>query len=706
MQDTLPLTRDLVLVGGGHTHALVLRKWAMRPLPGARLTLIDPAPTAAYSGMLPGFVAGHYSRDDLDIDLVRLARLAGARLILGAVTGADLGSGHLHVAGRPPVAFDVASFDVGITSAMPGLPGFAAHGVPAKPLTPFAARWETFRGGDGPARVAVIGGGVAGAELSMAMAHALRGAGREAAVTLLDRSRALTEATEDGRVKLLTVLENMRVDVIQDADVVAVERDGVALDDGRRIASDFTVGAAGAHPHGWMVDLGLALHDGFLAVDATLRTSDPRIFACGDCAHMTHAPRPKAGVYAVRQAPVLYDNLVAALSGGEVRNYSPQKDYLKLVSLGGKSALAEKWGRAVAGSLLWRWKDRIDRKFMRQFSDLRGMDPAPLPALRAEGAVEGPPMCGGCGAKVGRGALREVLSGASGDDAAVLEIGGQKQVVTVDHLRAVTDDPALMTRIAAVHALGDVWAMGAMPQAMLATLILPRMSPELQRRTLAEIMAVAEEIATDSGAYIVGGHTSMGSEMTIGFTVTGLCARAPITLAGARAGDALILTKPLGSGVILAAEMRGLARGDVVAGAYDVMVRGQGAASKILCDAKAMTDVTGFGLAGHLAGMCAASGVAAEIVLDDVPLMGGALELAKAGVGSTLLADNVAGAGNVVGARGARGELMFDPQTAGGLLAAVDAGAADGIVELLQEAGYPAAIIGRIVDGGAEVRFL
>ena len=160
----LPLTRDLVLIGGGHSHALVLRKWGMSPLPGARLTVINPGPTAPYSGMLPGFVAGHYGRDELDIDLVRLARFAGARLVLGAVTGMDATAKTVSVEGRPPIAYDVASVNVGITSDMPAVPGFIEHAVPAKPLGPFAQRWADYLDGTGPAQVAVIGGGVAGAE--------------------------------------------------------------------------------------------------------------------------------------------------------------------------------------------------------------------------------------------------------------------------------------------------------------------------------------------------------------------------------------------------------------------------------------------------------------------------------------------------------------------------------------------------------------
>ena len=131
MHSPVPLTRDVVLVGGGHTHALVLRMWGMRPVAGARLTVINPGVTAPYSGMLPGHVAGHYTRDDLDIDLVRLARFAGARLIEDAATGIDPGARRVSLAGRPDIRYDLLSVDVGITSDMGNLPGFAEHAVPA-----------------------------------------------------------------------------------------------------------------------------------------------------------------------------------------------------------------------------------------------------------------------------------------------------------------------------------------------------------------------------------------------------------------------------------------------------------------------------------------------------------------------------------------------------------------------------------------------
>lgn len=709
MKSEIPFTRDLVFVGGGHTHALVLRKWGMNPLPGVRLTVINPGPTAPYSGMLPGFVAGHYSRDELDIDLVKLARFAGARLIAGKATAIDPVAKIITVPGRPPIAYDVAAIDVGITSEMPKLAGFTENAIPAKPLGTFATRWDEYRTTATTPKVAVIGGGVAGAELAMAMAHALREKNPE--VSLIDRGRILDSFILPARNRLLAALEENGVQLVENADVVEVLPDAVKLADGTTIASDFTNGAAGARPHDWIAEIGLDLHEGFLTVGPTLQTSDPDIFAVGDCCHLSHDPRPKAGVFAVREAPVLFDNLRAHLSGGKLRGYHPQKDYLKLISLGGKSALAEKLGTARRGTLLWRWKDHIDRKFMDQFDDLPHMQPD-VPLKVADGVREAlgeAPFCSGCGAKVGRRALEGALADLPpttrtditplpGDDAALLTMGDTRQVLSTDHLSAVVQDPVLMAKITTTHALGDIWSMGAAPQAAVLTLTLPRMSSALQARTVAEITATVTAALTEAGAALVGGHTAMGDSLTIGLSVTGLCDNDPITLNGAQEGDVLVLTKPIGTGTILAAEMRGQARGDDVLACYAEMIRPQSAEAKALASAHAMTDVTGFGLAGHLAGICAASGVGAQVDLSAVPLLDGALELAKNGIRSSLYPDNHSDP-RITAPNTPRAALMFDPQTCGGLLAAVSKAEASEL-----EAEGVATIIGEITSG-ADVTF-
>lgn len=719
-----PLTRDLVLIGGGHTHALVLRMWGMRPLPGARLTVIDPGAAAAYSGMLPGFVAGHYRLEELQLDLVRLCHFAGARLILGRATSIDPMACSVTVEGRGEIGFDVASVDVGIHTAMPDLPGFAEHAVPAKPLTTFATRWADFlsHAGDAtpPPGAAVIGAGLAGVELILAMAHALHARAPGARLTLIETAPQIAPANPAARQRLERALAEAGVETLTNARITRVEADAIVLADGRRIASAFTVGAAGAKAHSWLAETGLPVtEDGFLRIGADLRVEGHEaIFAVGDCAHQQASPRPKAGVFAVRAAPVLAHNLRAALLGRNLRAFKPQKSYLKLASLGRKSALMEKAGLVLSGPALWRWKDRIDRKFMEKFTSLPEM-PQPRPprvaALSDEAQTE--PLCGGCGSKVAPGALSAVLAAqpmsgrddilsGPGDDAAVIAVGGARQVLTTDHLRAFTEDHGTMARIAALHALGDIWAMGATPQAALVQVTLPRMSATLQTRTLSEIMREAGAALRAAGAEIVGGHSTMGAEMTIGFSLTGLLDRDPITVAGAQPGDALILTRPLGSGTLLAAEMRGRAHGSDITALLEVLQRPQGDAAALLSNAHAMTDVTGFGLAGHLWSICRASGLAAEIDLASIPTFPGAEALTRAGIRSTIWAANRAAAPVSGAGEDPKSILLHDPQTAGGFLAAVPADEAAAIASNLRTAGHAAAVIGRTVNGAPEIRAL
>lgn len=689
MQTVPTLTRDLVLIGGGHAHALVLRMWGMRPLAGVRLTLIDPSPVAPYTGMLPGLVAGHYQREMLDIDLVRLARFAGARLILGAVTGIDSEARAIHVEGRGDVSYDVVSINVGIHSAMPEIEGFADHAHAAKPLGPFAKAWEVFCSKGGPS--AVIGGGVAGCELAMAMAHATGGP-----VTVI-------ETAEDiGQPRLHDALQKAGITVITNATATQVTANKVVLADGREVVSQFTTGAAGGRGHQWVQHTGLSLTDGFIRVGPDLRAiGHEDVFAVGDCAYLTHAPRPKAGVFAVRAAPVLYHNLRAVLMGAPLRKFRPQRRYLKLVSLGDKSALAERGGMVVQGTWLWRWKNWIDRRFMNRLNKLPRMEP-PAAGPKALGDSGSEPLCGGCGSKVGPDALAAALPATSlrsdvvmgaGDDAAVLQVGDVQQVLTTDHLRAFTLDYGLMGRIAALHALGDILAMGAQAQSAMVQLTLPRMSEPLQSRTLAEIMEAATEVFHDAGADIIGGHTTMGAELTIGFSLTGLLKRPAITTSGARPSDVIVLTRGIGSGVLLAAEMQGHADGRDISVLWDVLAQPQFQAGELLREAHAMTDVTGFGLAGHLAAICQASGVGATLDLNTVPVLPGAEELAGQGLRSTIWEANKRHA-PVEGASGPLGDLLYDPQTAGGFLAALSEGDAKRITEALPEAR----IIGRFTD--------
>ena len=723
-QPELSITRDVLLVGGGHAHALVLRKWAMAPLPGARLTLVNPAPAAPYTGMLPGFVAGHYDRGALDIDMVRLARAAGARLVIGRASDISCASNTVTLDNGRNLRFDALSLDIGIHA--PGHVVMDPKGalVPIKPMDQFADAWQTYLAralsGEVGAHVTLIGAGVGGVEVALAIAHALR-ARADRQITLIDAATALGAQSAGLRKALLDELAAAGVACIEHAAPKLLREGVLEMADGRKIVSDFTISAAGAAPYDWLSQTDLPLIEGYVAIEPTLRArGSQNVFAAGDCAHMTDAPRPKAGVFAVRAAPILFDNLRATVAGGNLRSFQPQRDYLKIVSLGDKRAMAEKWRVRPSGRAMWGLKDRIDRKFMDQFTGLAPMAVPKPPEPRAtdpDGPEPKRPLCAGCGAKVAPQVLRQVLKdlpptsradvrSGPGDDAAVLSGPDDlSQVITTDHLRAFTHDPHLMARIVAVHALGDIWAMGAKAQAVLPHLILPRTSKAIQADMMAEIMAGAAAIFGPLGAAIVGGHSSLGTELNIGFTVTGLC-KAPIGQSAARPGDALLLCKPIGSGTLLAAEMALQAQGHWIASLWSKMAEPQGVAADILAPfAHAMTDVTGFGLAGHLDHMARASNLRACLDVDAVPFYPGAIEMAKSGIRSSLYranCDNVPALNPTT----PRECLLFDPQTAGGLLAAISPDNVAVVEAQMEAAGLAVWHIGAMRKGQAGVELV
>ena len=705
---SVPITRDLVLLGGGHTHALVLKKWAMAPLPGVQVTLVNPGVKAPYTGMLPGFVAGHYTREDLDIDLMRLARQAGARLIVDRAIGVDTARKRVLLASRPEIAYDTLSIDVGISSKVPVHAAAYSAIVPAKPLDTFADAWtqilrRTQESSIAP-KIAVLGGGVAGVELALSMAFRLREMGHHApSLTVLESDAVLLRGLNpSARRKLLAEMAKAGIRRQMQASLSDLPSD-----------TDFIVSAAGARPHAWIAETGLALEAGYIKVDQTLRSiNTPDVFAAGDCAHLCYAPRPKAGVFAVRQAPVLFRNLQAHLSGEQMTAYAPQKSYLKLISLGRKSAVTDKWGVGLSGNWVWQWKDRIDQAFMAQFREVRKM-PTPPRAERLAKGVEDlldqhDQACGACGAKVAQTPLTEGLAAAGmeapSEDAAIVESETGFDVFSTDHLRAFNPDPYTLAKIAAVHSLGDIWAMGAVPNTVLAQIILPPLSGPKQSAMIAEIIAGANEIFAQCGTKIAGGHTSSGAELTIGFSISGKMDAPPVRQSGARAGDVLMLTKPIGTGTLLAAEMRQQADGADVQAAIESMCRLQDKAARLLSrTATAMTDVTGFGLAGHLLNILSASDASAVLDLANIPALPGAAPLSEAGIRATLWPDNAARVQAFVDAKVQSATLLFDPQTCGGLLASIPEADVSDVLRAFEDAHEPIWQIGRIQAGPARI---
>ncbi len=554
MKSRGPVVKDLVLVGGGHSHVAVLKMFAMKPLAGVRITLITREVHTPYSGMLPGYIAGHYALDDCHIDLRPLAQLAGARLYHDSAVRIDLAGKRVICAARPPVGYDVVSIDIGSSPRTDLVPGAAEHVVPVKPIGRFVERWhdvaDRLLERSGKLRIALVGAGAGGTELTLSIQHRL---GRDMAEKGLagdrfefhlftDMAEVMTTHNARVRRKFARILAERGVTVHTDTRVVRVAEGRIESESGETFEVDEVLWVTQAGAQSWPGNSGLDVDDdGFIRVDDTLRSlSHPDVFAAGDIAHVVGHPRPKAGVFAVCQGPPLHRNLRRILLGKQPKPFTPPHRFLSLVSTGDAYAVASRGPIALEGRWVWAVKDWIDRRWMRKYIDLPEMDEDDEVAISR--GLAGPEAmkeisaiamrCGGCGAKVGATVLgrvmnelepverADVLVGLKApDDAAVVDVPpGKVMVLTVDYFRSFIDDPYVFGQIAANHALGDIFAMGAEPQSALAVVTVPYGLEAKVEADLREIMAGAMKVLADNDTALVGGHTSEGAELALGFS--------------------------------------------------------------------------------------------------------------------------------------------------------------------------------------------
>lgn len=753
--------RRIVLVGAGHTNLHIVRMWMQAPIADARLTLISPFPCATYSGMLPGTLAGLYAPSDMEIDLHRLTKAAGVELLVDEAIALDAVRKEVLFRERPPVTYDVACIGVGsVPLQMDRLkthPGF----VPIKPMFTALQRLDSAirRIGNAPVRITIVGGGAAGVEVAFCVEQRIRKTGGTPQVTLVDANSQILTGFRTRTIELVNrELQRREIDVRHGGRVTGHSDLELTLDDGSMLPADVVLWVTGACPPPLLQHVNLPKSEsGFLRVQNTLQSvGDQHVFVVGDSADMDSENIDRAGVYAVRQGPILWQNLNGSLQGHELIAYQPQRDFLRLLATGDGRAIAQwKWFSGI-GAHWWRLKDRIDSKFMHMHrpssslkSPARMSSSAGLVSTSSLKSESTKMRCRGCGGKTSARVLHRVLqrlreewpSAPHGflqsDDTALLPGASGANAVSVDFFPAFLDDPWLTGRIAAIHALSDLWASGVQPISAVAMVTLPEGNIDRQSEMLHHVLSGAVRELMAANAILVGGHTTNGEELAVGFTVFGkthgaATDRLPLSKARLRPGQKLILTKALGTGVILAANESGRAESRSMSAAIEMMLQSNQLAGVIALEAgvAAATDITGFGLAGHLLEMCQQSEVSVDLYVDSLPLIFGAAAQILNGIQTSLYDENRAAVQDfiVIGERlrdrsmprgvqnGSANEhttllnspllqlsAMYDPQTSGGLLMGVDADRADHVMTRLAAAGYrDAAIIGLVTCRSGE----
>lgn len=702
-----PAGAHLLLAGGGHSHALVLRRWAMQPKnrPRGLITLVNRHSTALYSGMVPGLIAGRYSRDEVAIDLRQLAHQAGVILVVAEITGLDLTRRRLQLADRPALVFDQLSLDVGAISRESD-----ENQQAIKPLEPALAYLQTQ---DAQRSIKerpfqILGAGLAGVEVALA----LRQRWPQRPLQLIARS-------DHPHPNLQRALEEAQIDRLVGSNLSS---DGPGLR------------CTGSRAPNWLERAGLPVDAlGRVQTDSSLRViGHPLVFASGDCAVIRSSPRPPSGVWAVRAARPLARNLEASSQGKPLQRWRPQRRALQLLGgadRNGQPTAWALWGHWLVGPhpLLWRWKQRIDRRFMERFQ-LQG-------SMRSRSEGGDAMLCRGCAAKLPAAPLETALTaaglahlGSAPEDAAYLTAHpageGSAILQSVDGFPALVSDPWLNGCLTALHASSDLWACGATVQSAQAVITLPRADAGVQQWLLSQTLSGLRTALEEQGAALIGGHTleardsaptdgtpSLGVQVVL--TVNSAPTPRPWPKRGLQAGDVLLLSRALGTGVLFAASMAGATRPEDLDTALAQMTKSQHTMVERLRrfershpgELHVATDITGFGLLGHLGemlGPAGSEGRQLQIQLDAeaIPGLPGALALLEAGHASSLAPANrrawslLDGTGTQqaavtlnlgaipAGSRQHRAllELLVDPQTCGPLLIAVSSGLAEALL--------------------------
>lgn len=743
-----PIVSDLVLLGGGHANIQVLKMLAMNPIGGLRITLISDQTHSPYSGMIPGYLAGYYSYEECHFDLRRICEELGQRFIKAKIIGIDPERKKIRLENRPEISYDCASINVGIepqsienTSAEAAL-----KLIPLKPISKFISHWDrliadlkAYQGKD-PLQLAVVGAGASGVEIAIILKMLIDRNGWKAQVSLIHRHDFLVSARDHrAQKRLLKTLDELDITVLHNTQVLKAQDDGLVLKDERGLTQtkDFfrVLTATQASAPRWFEYSGLPVNaEGFVNVTGELLVEDEHdLFAAGDCIHFSPSPLKKAGVYAVRQGRVLEHNIRAFFKGkSSLKIFYPKKNVLSLITIGECKALVHQDSPSILRwmwpSLLWTVKDGIDRRFMKRFQartfsarpgEFNKIMPQPKSTLVPEDWESN--TCGGCGSKLAASTLTLSLNKLDipQDDAVLLGVkDGEDCALTrfsehtlclqsIDQFRSFIKDPYLLGQIATQHALSDIYAMGGVAKTAQVGLTLTAANRKIHQEDIYQVMSGVLDILTKNAASLVGGHTGEGAELAIAIAVQGEVKPEQVLRKQlSKPGNHLILTKPIGTGVIFAANMLAQANGRLVDEAISCMLQSNKTAMEIIkrFAVSGCTDITGFGLLGHAVEMLGKNSehtLGIKIEYNAIPLFDGVGELFGKGYFASIADQNQASLRGVLPSEvtNQRFPALFDPQTSGGLLFSIPPYQTEDCLKALHQNGVSkACVIGEVID--------
>ena len=691
--EEIPITNDLVLIGGGHSHLSVLMKLSKRPINGNRITLITNEIDTPYSGMIPGYIEGIYSWRDSHIDLYRLCLKLNVRFIHAEVERVSAYEKEIYFKDRPKIKFDVLSINTGIQSNNREIKGAAKYCLPVKPISKLANNFlnkiTNFKS------IAFIGGGAGSVELALAIKKRFLNINQDIKITIITGKRGLL-STFPQKTKLtsLKTLEKFKIDIIEYKRVLEVKPKQIILSDKSMLKIDKAILSTNSMTPKWLAKSDILLtKDNYILVNKSFQTNYKYVFASGDVIDFNNQNLKKAGVFAVRSGKPLAINIKQFILGKKLVEYKFNKNYLALIGTSKRSAIATKYNLTFNSRFFFYLKKYIDQNFIKKFSDFKIRKKFTLEALKTDVLnifvkhkekitdKNDIMQCKGCAAKVPLNALKQALPKdiVSTSEDAVSVPGHPELYQTVDMISSIITDPFLLGKIAANHSISDMVSVNSKITSAMMILQLPLSKTEINSRDLEQVLLGANEIFKTIDCPLIGGHTMIGKDKDpiIGFSILGQKQKKIKIMKNRRkikTKDLLILTEKIGSGLIFAGINNYLIDSYFQTDVIKQMIKGNLNFGKISnhLNILSMTDITGFGLANHLLNLIKRdnSKTGLTIYPNKIPLFQGVNECLNKDIKSSLFKSNYDIAQKDIIYKRDKSKLdniLYDPQTVGGI---------------------------------------
>ena len=691
--EEIPITNDLVLIGGGHSHLLVLMKLSKRPIKGNRITLITNEIDTPYSGMIPGYIEGIYSWRDSHIDLYRLCLKLNVRFIHAEVERVSAYDKEIYFKDRPKIKFDVLSINTGIQSNNSDIKGAAKYCLPVKPISKLANNFlnkiTNYKS------IAFIGGGAGSVELALAIKKRFLNINQEIKITIISGKRGLLSAFPQ-KTKLISLktLEKFKIDIIEYKRVLEVKPKQIILSDKSILKIDKAILSTNSMTPKWLTRSDILLtKDNYILVNKSFQTNYKYVFASGDVIDFDNQNLKKAGVFAVRSGKPLAVNIKKFIIGKNLLEYKFNKNYLALIGTSKASAIATKYNLTFNSKFFFYLKSYIDKRFIKKFSDFRIRKKITLDVLKTSllnifvkhkekiTDENNFMQCKGCAAKVPLNALKKALPQeiVSTSEDAVSVPNYPDLFQTVDMINSIITDPFILGKIAANHSISDLVSVNSQITSAMMILQLPFSKTEINSRDLEQVLLGAKEIFKLVDCPLIGGHTMIGKDKdpVIGFSILGQKQKKMESIKNRRnikTKDLLILTERIGSGLIFAGINNYLIDSHFQTDVIKQMIKGNLNFGKISnhLNILSMTDITGFGLANHLLNLIKRdnSKTGLTIYPNKIPLFEGVNECINKNIKSSLFESNYDIAQKDIIYKRDKSKIdniIYDPQTVGGI---------------------------------------